>query len=52
MNKLCTFGGATLGGYLGWFLADRFGFVAAFIASGIGSLLGVYLGWKLARKLE
>jgi len=52
MNKLCTFGGATIGGYAGWFIAERFGFFVAFLVSGVGSIVGVYLGWKLARKLE
>ena len=52
MSKLCTFAGALIGGYLGWYLCDGFGVVAAFVASGVGSALGVYLGWKLARKIE
>ena len=52
MYKLCTFGGCTIGGYLGWFLAERFGFFVAFLVSGVGSLVGIYLGWRLARKLE
>jgi hypothetical protein len=52
VNKLCTFAGALVGGYLGWYLCDGFGVIAAFVASGAGSAVGVYLGWKLARKIE
>lgn len=52
MNKLCTFAGSLVGGYVGWWLCDGFGMVIAFIASGVCSALGVYLGWKLAQKIE
>ena len=52
MNKLCTFGGATIGSYVGWFLGDRFGFMAAFLVSGAGSLAGVWIGWKIARRFR
>ncbi len=50
MNKLCTFGGALIGSYVGWYLGSRFGIGWAFFVSGIGSLLGVYLGWKIAQR--
>jgi hypothetical protein len=52
MNKLCTFGGAAVGGYAGWFLGQQFGYGVAFALSGLGSLLGVYAGWKLAQRLR
>jgi len=52
MNKLCTFGGATIGSYVGWFLGMRFGYFAAFAVSGVASLVGVYAGWKLAQRLR
>jgi hypothetical protein len=52
VNKLCTLAGATIGGYVGWYLCDGFGMVTAFLASGVGSVIGVYLGWKLAQKIE
>ncbi|MDD3179449.1 MAG: hypothetical protein PHQ04_03770 [Opitutaceae bacterium] len=52
MLKLFPLGGAMLGGYVGWFLGDRFGFGVAFVLSSIGSLVGVYLGWKLALRLK
>lgn len=51
MNKLCTFGGAAVGGYAGWFLGQQFGWGIAFLLSAIGSIAGVYLGWKLAQRL-
>jgi len=50
--KLFTMVGATVGGYAGWFLADRFGFFTAFLVSGVGSVVGVYFGWKLGRRLS
>jgi hypothetical protein len=54
MKNLCTFGGATIFGYLGWWLGDACGleFFGAFIASGVASLVGVYVGWKFARRFE
>ncbi|MGA2016255.1 MAG: hypothetical protein ABSH26_04815 [Opitutaceae bacterium] len=52
MSRLCTFTGAIVGGYAGWYLCDGLGMAAALVASGVGSVAGVYLGWKLARKLE
>lgn len=54
MTKLCTFGGATIAGYAGWYLADVIGFefFGAFVISGIASVIGVYLGWKLAQRWE
>ena len=52
MNKLCIFGGTTIGSYLGWFLGDRFGLMTAFWLSGAGSLLGVWAGWKIAQRFR
>lgn len=37
------------GGYVGWTLAQNYGIMMAFIASGLGSAFGVYIGWRLAR---
>ncbi len=52
--KLCCMGGATLFGYVGWFLAEAAGveFFGAFVISSLASLLGVYVGWKLGRRFE
>jgi uncharacterized membrane protein YfcA len=52
VNKLCIFVGSTVGGYVGWYLFDKLGMMAAFIASGVGSVAGVYVGWKVARKID
>jgi hypothetical protein len=52
MNKLCTFGGATLGSYAGWFLGMRFGLGTAIVLSGVAALIGVYAGWKPAQRLR
>lgn len=49
--KLCIFVGTTIGGSIGWSVAEDYGFMAAFIVSGIGSILGVYAGWAIARRL-
>jgi hypothetical protein len=47
--KFCIFVGVNAGGYVGWSLAQNYGIMTAFIASGLGSGVGVYLGWRLAR---
>ncbi|HUJ44585.1 MAG TPA: hypothetical protein VLW52_13375 [Opitutaceae bacterium] len=52
MNKLCTFGGAAIGSYLGWILGARLGWGTAFALSGLAALAGVYAGWRLARRLR
>lgn len=49
--KLLIFVGINVGGYVGWQLGERFGFLPAFLASGAGSVLGVFGGWWLARRL-
>ncbi len=49
MNRLCIFGTSAILGYVGWFLAEPFGYGWAIVLSGIGSLFGVYVGWKIAR---
>jgi outer membrane lipoprotein SlyB len=51
MNRLCTFGGAAVGGYAGWFFGQPYGLGVAFVLSAVGSLVGVYAGWKLAQRL-
>lgn len=49
--KLCIFVAVNVGGWVGWTLGESFGLLAAFLASGVGSILGVYLGWRVARRL-
>jgi hypothetical protein len=47
--KFCIFIGMNAGGYVGWCLAENYGIMVAFIASGLGSVVGVYVAWRLAR---
>jgi len=49
MNKLCIFMGMTVFGWIGWWVGGQFGFLTAFIVSGIGSMAGVYIGWRINR---
>jgi len=48
--KFLIFIGVNVGGYAGWAVAERYGLMAAFIMSGVGSALGVYAGWWVARR--
>ena len=48
--KLCIFVGINPGGYVGWELGERFGTMAAFLLSGVGSVAGVVAGWWTARR--
>jgi uncharacterized protein YcfJ len=49
MNKLLTTIGAVAGGWIGWWIGDKAGLVAALVLSGIGSIAGVYIGWRITR---
>ena len=49
MGKLCIFIGMTIFGMAGWWLGDRFGMLAAYLLSGVGSMVGVYAGWRISR---
>ena len=51
MTKLLAFLGATILGWLGWWLGDRVGLMTAFVLSVVGTGLGIYLGRKLAGRL-
>jgi len=48
--KFLIFIGVNVGCYAGWAIAESYGLLIAFIASGIGSILGVYAGWWAARR--
>jgi hypothetical protein len=43
MGKLLSFTGATIGGSVGWWLGARFGVMAAFLLSIVGTGAGIYL---------
>jgi hypothetical protein len=49
MSKLLIFIGMTAGGWLGWWVGERFGIMTAFILSSLGSIGGVILGWRIGR---
>jgi hypothetical protein len=49
MRKLFIFIGMTVGGWVGWWLGDRFGIMTAFILSTLGSLGGVIIAWRIGR---
>jgi hypothetical protein len=50
MIKLAGFGGGTVGSYVGWALGAKFGFMAAFILSMIGTGVGMYYAVKFAKQ--
>jgi len=49
MKKFLIFIGMTVGGWIGWALAARFGIMTAFIVSSLGSLVGVIVTWRIGR---
>ena len=48
MTKLFSFIGATLGGYVGWWIGARAGFMTAFLLSMVGTGFGMYYGKRAA----
>ena len=49
MNKWLAFTGATIGGYVGWWLGASVGTMSAFLVSMVGTAAGVYAGRRIAR---
>jgi outer membrane lipoprotein SlyB len=49
VNKLFWLIGATLGGWLGWAVGERFGIMAAVMLSAVGTGLGIYLAHRVIR---
>ncbi len=47
MTKLFSFIGATLGGYLGWWIGSTVGFMTAFFLMVIGTGVGIYVGRRI-----
>jgi hypothetical protein len=37
----------TIFGWIGWWIAARFGFMTGFVVSCISSMVGVYVGWRI-----
>jgi hypothetical protein len=52
MGKLFSFLGATIGGYAGWFLGAKVGFMTAFMLSIVGTGIGIYYGRRLAANMS
>jgi uncharacterized protein YcfJ len=48
MTKLFGFIGATVGGYLGWWIGAPVGTMTAFTISMVGSGAGMYVGRRVA----
>jgi len=49
MGMLLYLSLSTLGGWMGWALGARFGFMAAFFVSLIGTAVGVYFARRISR---
>ena len=49
MKRLAMFLAMTIGGYVGWWAGDYFGFdlMGTFLISSLGSIVGIYLTWRL-----
>ena len=50
MRGLIGFVGASVGGWIGWALAERFGFMAAFFVSLVGTAFGIYAANRFSRR--
>jgi len=49
MGKLFSFLGATILGYVGWFIGAKIGITTAFVLSMVGTGVGMYYGRLIAR---
>ena len=52
MTKLFGFIGATVGGYLGWWVGAPAGVMTAFMVSMVGTGAGMYVGRRVASHYE
>jgi len=51
MSGFFAFVGANLGGWVGWVLGARLGFMSAYLLSVVGMAVGVYTGRRAAAAL-
>jgi hypothetical protein len=51
MQKLLTFIGITIGGYVGWFVGERVGIFTAFVLSIVGTGAGIYAARRVSQQL-
>ncbi len=49
MTRLFGFLGATIGSWLGWWMASSAGFFTAFLVSMVGMAAGIYFGKRVAQ---
>ena len=47
MKKICLLTCITIFSWIGWWLGDRFGMIAAYLVGFAGSLVGVYVGCRI-----
>ena len=49
MNRMIFFMGMSIGGYIGWWAGDYFGFdlMGAFLISSAGSAAGLFVAWRI-----
>ncbi len=52
MGKLLSFLGATILGYVGWWLGALVGITTAFMVSMVGTGVGMYIGRRVARHYD
>ena len=50
MQKLFTFIGITIGGYVGWFIGAQVGIFTAFMLSIVGTGAGLYAARRMAQQ--
>lgn len=50
MSKLIYFIGATVGGWVGWYIGLPMGMFAAFMVSMVGTGFGIYAGHKAEKR--
>lgn len=51
MSNLLGWGGATVGGAIGWWAGAEYGMFTAFVLSTVGTGVGLYLGRRIAERL-
>ena len=50
MTKVIIFIAATVGGAIGWWLGESYGFMTAFMVSMVGTGIGMYAGFRVAER--
>jgi hypothetical protein len=51
VSKLFAIVGSTIGGWLGWTIGERVGFMTAYMLGIVGTAAGVYYGRQFADRL-